>query len=107
MALSPSSNFPKRDVQLAEFASAISHPARIAILKILAQRREVITGDLVTGLPLAQSTVSQHLKVLKEIGLIRGQVEGPRSLYCINWKNYERFISLFGHLADHLEKYRD
>jgi ArsR family transcriptional regulator, arsenate/arsenite/antimonite-responsive transcriptional repressor len=105
VALARSTEFPAKDMQLSEYAKAIAHPARIAILRALAERREVIVGDLVLDLPLAQSTVSQHLRALKEIGLIKGRIDGPRSLYCINWKNYERFKSLFNHLEKYLDRF--
>jgi DNA-binding transcriptional ArsR family regulator len=82
-------NNPPDDLK--EFAKALSHPARIAILKVLAQKNECICGDIVEVLPLAQSTVSQHLKELKNAGLIDGSVDGPRSCYCINWKAFEKF----------------
>ena len=64
-------------------AKAIGHPARVRILRILARQKACICGDIVEELPLAQSTVSQHLKVLKQAGLIRGEVDGPRVCYCI------------------------
>jgi DNA-binding transcriptional ArsR family regulator len=74
----------KTIVRTAALAKAIGHPVRIAILRFLATRDVCICGDITEMLPLAQSTVSQHLKVLKEAGLIKGEVEGVRSCYCIN-----------------------
>ena len=71
------------DEELAALAKAIGHPARVQILRILVHRTTCVCGDIVDELPLAQSTVSQHLKVLKEAGLIRGEVDGPRVCYCI------------------------
>ena len=107
MALSRKEEFPEKDLQLAEWCKALSHPARIAILRNLASRGECICGDLVIDLPLAQSTVSQHLKALKLAGLVQGEVDGPRSRYCVNRKNFEKFmrmISDFGiKLSDKLE----
>lgn len=70
--------------RMAEFAKCLSHPARIAILKALAERNTCICGEIVEILPLAQSTVSQHLKELKKCGLVIGEIDGPRSCYCIN-----------------------
>lgn len=96
MALPRINEFPNRDLKIADFAKALSHPARVAILKVLAERRECICGDLVLDLPLAQSTVSQHLKALKEIGLIKGTIDGPRSRYCIDWKVFERYQRSLG-----------
>jgi ArsR family transcriptional regulator, arsenate/arsenite/antimonite-responsive transcriptional repressor len=71
------------DEELAKFAKALGHPARVRILRILAGQDGCICGDVVAELPLAQSTVSQHLKILKEAGLIQGEVDGPRVRYCI------------------------
>ena len=74
---------PAADEELAVYAKALGHPARIQILRILQQRETCVCGDIVDELPLAQSTVSQHLKGLKEAGLIRGEIDGPRVCYCI------------------------
>ena len=76
--------FKTKDQKLAALAGALSHPARIAILKTLAKRNECICGEIVDVLPLAQATVSQHLKELKSLGLIKGQIDGPRSCYCVD-----------------------
>jgi DNA-binding transcriptional ArsR family regulator len=98
MAIHKKEEFSQKEQELATFAKALSHPARIAILKVLAQHNECICGDIVEILPLAQSTVSQHLKELKNAGLIDGSIDGPRSCYCINWKVFEKFNSDFGSL---------
>jgi ArsR family transcriptional regulator, arsenate/arsenite/antimonite-responsive transcriptional repressor len=95
MAIHKKDEFTQREQGLAEFAKAISHPARIAILKVLAQRNECICGEIVEVLPLAQSTVSQHLKELKQAGLIKGIIDAPRTCYCINWKAFEKFNTEF------------
>jgi DNA-binding transcriptional ArsR family regulator len=71
------------DEELAMLTKALGHPARVKILRLLIRKQACICGDIVEELPLAQSTVSQHLKVLKEAGLIRGDVDGPRVCYCI------------------------
>lgn len=68
---------------LARLAKAIAHPARVSILRMLAHHEGCIVGDIVDELPLAQSTVSQHLKQLKDAGLIRGEIDGPRVCYCV------------------------
>jgi ArsR family transcriptional regulator len=86
------------DEELAGLAKAIAHPARVQILRILARRATCVCGDLVEALPLAQSTVSQHLKVLKEGGLIRGEVDGPRIGYCIEPRTLRRLRALVGAL---------
>jgi ArsR family transcriptional regulator len=88
--------FKTTDVQLAEIAKALAHPARIAILRKLARRNECICGEIVEGLPLAQATVSQHLKALKEVGLIDGTIDGPRSCYCINRNTLNKVEELLG-----------
>lgn len=100
MALSRKEEFPDRDIQLSEWCKALAHPARIAILRSLAAKKECTCGDLVLDLPLAQSTVSQHLRALKEAGLIQGEVDGPRSKYCIQRKNFEKFSKMFGDFGD-------
>ena len=95
MAVHKKEAFGKKEQDLANFARAISHPARIAILKVLSQKEECICGEIVDVLPLAQSTVSQHLKALQRAGLILGTVDGPRSCYCINWKMFSKFCDQF------------
>ena len=95
MAFHKKEEFTQKEQDLANFAKAMAHPARIAILKVLAQRNECICGEIVELLPLAQSTVSQHLKELKNAGLISGTLDGPRSCYCINWKTFEKFEKTF------------
>ncbi len=71
------------DEELAAFARALGNTARVQIVRLLLRRGTCICGEIVSELPLAQSTVSQHLKVLKEAGLIRGDIDGPRVCYCI------------------------
>ncbi len=91
--------FSKEEFQLAEIAKALSHPARIKILKILSDKNVCICGDLVEQLPLSQSTVSQHLRELKRVGLIKGEIEGPKTCYCVDevqlTKAKEAFLTLF------------
>ncbi len=103
MAIHKKEEFTQKEQDLAEFAKALAHPARIAILKVLAQHNECICGQIVEVLPLAQSTVSQHLKELKSAGLISGTVDGPRSCYCINWKAFEKFNNEFNLLFNNLK----
>ena len=103
MASHKKDEFSSKEQELATFAKAMSHPARIAILKALAQKNECICGELVDLLPLAQSTVSQHLKELKNAGLIKGETDGPRSCYCINWKAFEKFVGEFSFLFNKLK----
>lgn len=82
------------DVELARLAKALAHPARVAILRRLTVHGECVCGEIVSGLPLAQATVSQHLKVLKDAGVILGEVDGPRVCYCINPKAVRRIQEL-------------
>jgi predicted transcriptional regulator len=81
--------------QLARFAKALGHPTRIKILNHLDNASCCYTGDLLEVLPLAQSTISQHLKELKEAGLIQGTVDPPKIKYCINTENWELAKNLF------------
>lgn len=74
---------------LAAACKALSHPARLAILQTLARRGTCICGDIVDVMPLSQATVSQHLKVLKEAGLVKGTIDGPRSCYCVDKESLE------------------
>lgn len=86
--------FSALENELAELAKALGHPARIAILRELARRNTCVCGEIVDVIPLAQSTVSQHLKELKAAGLITGTVEGVKSCYCINWAAVDRLREL-------------
>ncbi len=88
--------FTRDENCLADYMKALGHPARIAILKAIAEKKSCICGDLVVALPLAQSTVSQHVKELKEAGLVKGTVDGPRSCYCIDPEAMARLEGSFG-----------
>ena len=81
--------------ELAAFAKALGHPTRIAILKYLENQSCCFTGDLVDFFPLAQSTISQHLKELKNAGLIQGELTPPKIKYCIHQENWEKAKSMF------------
>lgn len=81
--------------QIARFAKAMGHPARIAILAFLAKQNSCYFGDIHEELPIAKATVSQHLKELKEAGLIQGEIETPKVRYCINRENWEIARKLF------------
>jgi ArsR family transcriptional regulator len=82
------------DEELALLAKALGHPVRVRIVRLLAHRDGCMYGDLAQQLPLAQSTVSQHLKVLKEAGLVRGEIEGPRTCYCLDTAALRRINDL-------------
>lgn len=88
----------KKTEELARFAKALGHPTRIEILNYLENRSCCFTGDLVDIFPVAQSTVSQHLKELKEAGLIKGEVNPPKVKYCIDQENWKRAKLLFAQL---------
>jgi ArsR family transcriptional regulator, arsenate/arsenite/antimonite-responsive transcriptional repressor len=93
MAVNKKLEFSTDELTLSEYAKALSHPARVAILKTLAEKQTCICGEIVEVLPLAQATVSQHLKELKNAGLITGEIEGVRSCYCIHWENLEAMLA--------------
>jgi DNA-binding transcriptional ArsR family regulator len=103
MAIHKKEEFTQKEQELAAFAKAMSHPARIAILKVLANKNACICGEIVDVLPLAQSTVSQHLKELKIAGLIDGETDGPRSCYCINWKAFDKFKKEFDSIFEKMK----
>ncbi|NNE00902.1 MAG: winged helix-turn-helix transcriptional regulator [Pirellulaceae bacterium] len=84
--------------EFAKLAWAIAHPARVQIVRLLIGREACVCGEIVDCLPLAQSTVSQHLKILKESGLIQGEVDGPKVCYCINPKQLQRLKTLVAKL---------
>jgi len=86
------------DEALARLSRGVAHPLRVRILRLLMDRGECVCGDIVEEVPRAQSTVSQHLKVLKEAGLIRGEVEPPRVCYCINEDGVRKLKDLIGDL---------
>ncbi|MBI3542367.1 MAG: helix-turn-helix transcriptional regulator [Deltaproteobacteria bacterium] len=103
MAHSKKHQFDKEDIKLAELAKALGHPARVAILHTLARRKECSCGDLVDELPLAQATVSQHLKALKAAGLIELKCEGPCSRYRLGAKTIQHFTKGIGSFVDRLK----
>ena len=82
------------DERLASIAKALAHPARVQILRILSRREACVCGDIVNEMTLSQSTVSEHLRILKDAGAIIGEVAGPRVCYCINRSVLEYFKSL-------------
>ena len=91
--------YTEKDVKLARFAKALGHPARIAILRHLASLETCCFNEISKELPLADSTVSQHLTELKKAGLIQGSIEPPRVKYCINYKNWKRARKYFKELT--------
>lgn len=98
MAASKTQEFTSEDQELAALAKALAHPARLAILRLLAARQACVCGELVLELPLSQSTVSQHLKELKAAGLVQGDLDGPRVCYCLAPAGWARARQLLGGL---------
>lgn len=90
MGTSKTEDYNKKEIEIADLLKAIAHPARLAILQALAKRKTCICGELVEVLPLAQATVSQHLKAMKNAGLIQGTVTGTNVCYCLNPKAFEK-----------------
>jgi DNA-binding transcriptional ArsR family regulator len=103
MGLTKTEGFTKTQIDLAALAKALGHPARIAILQFLAQRKACVCGDIVEELPLSQSTVSQHLKELKNVGLIKGNIDGPSVCYCIDEKAWSKAKKIMGDLFQHCD----
>ncbi len=95
-ACAPPADEAAADIQLATLAKALAHPTRVAILRLLQATEGCMVGDLVERLPLAQSTISQHLKQMREAGLIRGEIDGPRTCYCVEPAALVRLKTLLG-----------
>ena len=100
MGASKSAHFTEEQNELARLTKALGHPARIAILQCLISMERCVCGDIVGELPLAQATVSQHLKELKKAGLIKGTIEGTSICYCIDAENWNKVQEKLGNLFD-------
>jgi DNA-binding transcriptional ArsR family regulator len=100
MGTTKTEEFTVKQNKIAKYMKALGHPARIAILEVLIKKQTCICGDIVDDLPLSQSTVSQHLKELKDAGLIKGDIDGAKVCYCIDekeWESAKRYlVTLFG-----------
>ena len=96
MATAKKDLFTKKENRIAELAKAMGHPARVAILLYLVKKNSCVCGDIVDELPLSQSTVSQHLKELKRVGILQGEIEGTKTCYCIDPKVWNEMGGLFG-----------
>lgn len=103
MGLTKTEEFTKTQNDLAAVTKALGHPARIAILQFLIRSKSCVCGDIVEELPLSQSTVSQHLKELKKVGLIKGDIEGPTVCYCIDEKAWNKMKLSLGDLFESYE----
>ncbi|EIA07370.1 MAG: metalloregulator ArsR/SmtB family transcription factor [Flavobacteriaceae bacterium] len=104
MGITKTDRFTEQQNKLAILAKALGHPARIAIIEYLLKVDTCICGDIVNELPLAQPTVSQHLKELKNAGLIKGNFEGNSICYCINESGFEKIKGFFQNISNHLDK---
>lgn len=104
MGATKTEHFTDQQNQMAIIAKALGHPARIAIVEYLMKVNECICGDIVNELPLAQPTVSQHLKELKNAGIIKGSIEGNSICYCIDEKTFEMLNSYFSNIISIVKK---
>lgn len=93
--MNKSEKFDNTLQELAQLAKVLSHPARLAILKYLAETKTCISGDISDFLPLGRTTVSQHLKELRDLGLIKGEIDGLKINYCLNSSNIQKYIQMF------------
>ena len=100
MGVTKTQVFTDQQNRIADLAKALAHPARIAIIQHLVKEKSCVCGDLVEVLPLAQATVSQHLKELKNSGLIKGDINPPRVCYCINEDVWSEAKEIFGELFE-------
>lgn len=104
MAQPKNKKFTQDEIYLSDVAKALSHPARLRIMKILTKMDVCMCGEIVDLLPLAQATVSQHLKELKRVGLIQGEIDGPKVCYCVNPDNVKKAKTEFEKVFSHLTK---
>ena len=104
MGLTKSFHFDEEQNQLASYAKAFAHPARIAILQQIVKNKTCIVGSLADILPLSQSTISQHLKELKNVGIIKGEIEGPSICYCIHEENWNKARDMLSKLFSEIDK---
>jgi DNA-binding transcriptional ArsR family regulator len=107
MGASKSHEFTAKENRIANYAKALAHPARIAILKYLADKNACQCGNIVDELPLSQSTVSRHLKDLKEAGLIKGEIDGAKVCYCINEKEWKAAKAWLNQLFDSYKSFNE
>jgi ArsR family transcriptional regulator, arsenate/arsenite/antimonite-responsive transcriptional repressor len=104
MGTSKTEEYTFRQNRLAAVAKALAHPARIAIVEYLAKTNACMCGDIVEVLPLSQSTVSQHLRELKNAGLIKGEVEGTSVCYCVDERGWAEAKEIFGMFLTNVQK---
>ncbi len=104
MGLSKKEEFSIKQNKLADYAKALAHPARVAIVEYLAKTNACMCGDIVEILPLSQSTVSQHLRELKKAGLVKGEIEGTSVCYCLDEKGWNEVQSMLGEFLVSMKK---
>ncbi len=104
MGTSKTEEYTVKQIRLSEIARALGHPARVAIIEYLAKSNVCICGDIVDVLPLSQSTVSQHLRELKNAGLIKGEIEGTSVNYCISEKGWNEAKEMLGLFLTNIQK---
>jgi ArsR family transcriptional regulator len=104
MSINKKGEYLKDELLISDFVRSLGHPARIAILKILAERGTCVNGDINAGLVLSQSTINQHLKELKRIGLIKGHLNGSKAAYCIDWDKFEKYNALYMEFSQNIKK---
>lgn len=104
MGATKTDHFTDKQNELAVLTKALGHPARIAIIEYLIKVNTCVCGDIVNELPLSQPTVSQHLKELKNAGLIKGSIEGNSICYCIGERGFEKIKGFFQHVTTHIEQ---
>ncbi len=104
MGLSKTKEFTLKQNRLAGYAKALAHPARVAIVEYLSKSNSCMCGDIVEVLPLSQSTVSQHLRELKNAGLIKGSIDGTSVCYCLDEKGWNEMQSMLGEFLVTMKK---
>ena len=104
MGITKSEHFTEHQNELANVLKALGHPARVAIVEYLIQHKQCICGDIVNELPLSQATISQHLRELKQVGVIQGNIEGNSICYCLNPQVFEQITQFMGIVIESVSK---
>jgi predicted transcriptional regulator len=104
MGITKSEHFTEHQNELANLLKALGHPARVAIVEYLIQHKQCICGDIVNELPLSQATISQHLRELKQVGIIQGNIEGNSICYCLNPQVFEQITNFMGIVIESVTK---
>ena len=100
MGITKSEHFTDHQNEIANLLKALGHPARVAIVEYLIQHKQCICGDIVNELPLSQATISQHLRELKHVGIIQGNIEGNSICYCLNPQVFQQITQFIGAVID-------